>query len=85
MTEYPKFNLNALNPIYLKKYIDESVESGTLEWVFNDIRQILKMLESPEYRNHNPEYTKEDIQILVSKFTLIFKILICEREMLNKK
>jgi len=79
--EFPKFNLYALNPVLLKQFINESAEKGTLNNFYDEIRSTLKMLESPEYKKHNPEYTREDIQILIMKFTLIFKMLICEKEL----
>ena len=81
MTDYPKFNLCAINPVLLKQYISESAEKGTLDAFYKEVQSTLKMLESPEYKKHNPEYTKEDIQILIMKFTLVFKMLICEREL----
>ena len=80
MTEYPKFNLFALNPVLLKQYITESAEKGTLDVFYKDIQGVLKMLESPEYKKHNPDYTKEDIRTLIMKFTVIFKMILCERE-----
>jgi hypothetical protein len=81
--EYPKFNLYALNPVLLKQFINESAEKGTLNSFYEEIRSTLKMLESPEYKKHNPEYTREDIQTLIMKFTLIFKMLICEKELMR--
>ena len=45
----------------------------------HDVQRVLIILELPEYRAHNPEYSKDNIRTIVANFTSIFRALLLEK------
>ena len=78
MEKYPLFDINQINPLYLKNFIDKSKQDGSFHERLYGIQKILVMIESPEYKQ-NTKYTSSDIRELVKKFTYIFRAFIFER------
>jgi hypothetical protein len=76
---YPKLDLTPFSPEYINKIVGDSVQRNTIEDLLIDVQRVLKILELPEYREHNPEYSNEDIRFLVIKFTSIFRGLLLEK------
>lgn len=74
--QFPKFDLEGLTPQYINAIVKMCSTPKILEQSISDVQEVLKLLEMPEYRKHNPEYTKEDIQKLIAKFTFIFRALL---------
>lgn len=79
MDKFPKFDLEELSPQYIIAIVKLCSNPETLDQSLGDIQKVLKLLEMREYREHNPEYTKEDIQNLIAKFTSIFRALLEEK------
>ena len=76
---YPKLDLTPFSPEYINKIVGDSVQRNTIEDLLIDVQRVLKMIELPEYREHNPEYSNEDIRSLIIKFTCIFRGLLLEK------
>ena len=57
----------------------EAVKRGALYETIDDVQAILKILETKEYKLAYPNYTKADRQLLVIKFTALFKALLAEK------
>ena len=79
MDKFPKFDLEKFSPQYIIAIVKLCSKPEVLEQSLGDIQQVLKILETREYREHNPEFTKEDIQNLIAKFTYIFRALLEEK------
>ena len=77
--QFPTFDLEPLSPQYIIAIVKLCSNSEILEQSLSDVQQVLKLLETREYREHYPEYTKEDIQKLIVKFTSIFRALLEEK------
>ena len=76
---YPKLDLTPFSPEYINKIVGDSVQRNTIEDLLIYVQRVLKILELPEYREHNPEYSNEDIRSLIIKFTSIFRGLLLEK------
>jgi len=76
---YPKLDLTPFSPEYIKKIVSNSAQRNTIEDLLIDVQRVLKILELPEYREHNPEYSNDDIRSLIIKFTCIFRGLLLEK------
>ena len=76
---YPKLDLTPFSQEYINKIVSDSVQRNTIEDLLIDVQRVLKILELPEYREHNPDYSKEDIRSLIVKFTCIFRALLLEK------
>jgi hypothetical protein len=75
----PIFDLTPFSQDYITMIVYESVKKGTLHETIDDVQAILKVLETPAYKLAYPNYTKADLQLLVVKFTAIFKALLTEK------
>ena len=75
----PIFDLTPFSKEYIDMIIYESLIKGTLYETIDDVQAILKVLETPAYKLAYPNYTKADLQLLVVKFTAIFKALLTEK------
>ena len=73
-------------PEEIQRYIERSLDIGNLKYDMMYVESMLKYVHSPLYKQENPRHTKEDTQILVSKFTRIFRGMLSVKEkMLENK
>jgi hypothetical protein len=62
------------------KYVNTSLSYGNLEKDIKEACDVLKYLESTNFKKRYPEYTREERQAVIAKFTVLFKCLLKAKE-----
>lgn len=61
-------------------YVRTSFTSGTLEKDIKETCDVMKYLEGVDFKKRYPEYTREQRQAVIAKFTVLLKALLKAKE-----
>lgn len=85
MDDSSKLSLEPFTKRDIIMILYESIKRGEFDLTMSCVQEILKAIENPEYRKINPEYTKDNIQALVTKYTILFRAFLVEKESIAER
>ena len=83
MEEYPKFNLEPFNNRDIFLYITDAIKNNEFDTSLSDVQGILKVLETRAYKIYTG-YSSEEIRLLVTKYTFLFRALLIKKAELEE-